>query len=166
MITAPTASYQGHRFPAAISAPAVWLYCRFSRSYRAGEELLAARGITVGDQSQNAGLILLGSLPPKEGRADPGTEGAAADRAAIARLFTAMHRDIALAGLAPCRAGGIMAELGVRIHGESPEVRYQSFYADPPLLLRARPHDHGCPHSYLSCCAAQPFFQPALSCRS
>src|SRR5215203_4131362 len=47
MITAPAASYQGHRFPAAIIAHAVWLYFRFSLRYRDVEELLAARGIQV-----------------------------------------------------------------------------------------------------------------------
>ena len=47
MITAPAASYKGHRFPAEIIAHAVWLYFRFSLSYRDVEELLAARGVQV-----------------------------------------------------------------------------------------------------------------------
>jgi transposase-like protein len=38
-------NYQGHRFPPAIIAHAVWLYCRFALSYRDVEELLAARGV-------------------------------------------------------------------------------------------------------------------------
>ncbi len=35
------------RFPPQIIAHAVWLYCRFARSYRAVAELLAARGVIV-----------------------------------------------------------------------------------------------------------------------
>ena len=39
--------YIRYRFPAEISSHAVWLYFRFSLSYRDVEELLAARGIVV-----------------------------------------------------------------------------------------------------------------------
>jgi putative transposase len=39
--------YAGYRFPAEIISHAVWLYFRFSLSYRDVEELLAARGIVV-----------------------------------------------------------------------------------------------------------------------
>ena len=41
------ASYKGHRFPHEIISHAVWLYYRFSLSYRDVEELLAERGIVV-----------------------------------------------------------------------------------------------------------------------
>ena len=40
-------SYRGHRFPPDIIQHAVWLYCRFTLSYRVVEELLAERGIDV-----------------------------------------------------------------------------------------------------------------------
>ncbi len=40
-------SYRGHRFPPDIIQHAVWLYCRFTLSYRDVEELLAERGIDV-----------------------------------------------------------------------------------------------------------------------
>jgi len=40
-----------HRFPPAIIAHAVWLYCRFALSYRDVEELLAERGVVVTDES-------------------------------------------------------------------------------------------------------------------
>ena len=40
-------SYHGYRFPAEIIAHAVWLYFRFSLSFRDVEDLLAQRGITV-----------------------------------------------------------------------------------------------------------------------
>ena len=39
-------SYHGYRFPAEIIAHAVWLYFRFSLSFRDVEDLLAQRGIT------------------------------------------------------------------------------------------------------------------------
>jgi putative transposase len=40
-------SYRGFRFPSAIISPVVWLYNRFCLSFRAIEELLAERDITV-----------------------------------------------------------------------------------------------------------------------
>jgi putative transposase len=48
MTTLTTATpYKGHRFPQEIISHAVWLYYRFSLSYRDVEELLAERGIVV-----------------------------------------------------------------------------------------------------------------------
>ena len=47
MNTTPAAPYKGHRFPQEIISHAVWLYYRFSLSYRDVEELLAERGIMV-----------------------------------------------------------------------------------------------------------------------
>ena len=40
-------SYHGYRFPPDIIAHAVWMYFRFSLSFRDVEDLLAQRGITV-----------------------------------------------------------------------------------------------------------------------
>jgi putative transposase len=42
-----TNPYAGYRYPAEIISHAVWLYFRFTLSFRDIEELLAARGITV-----------------------------------------------------------------------------------------------------------------------
>jgi putative transposase len=42
-----SASYVGYRFPAEIISYTVWLYFRFSLSYRDVEELLAARGLAL-----------------------------------------------------------------------------------------------------------------------
>jgi transposase-like protein len=44
---ATSTRYTGFRFPAEIISHAVWLYFRFSLSYRDVEELLAARGVVV-----------------------------------------------------------------------------------------------------------------------
>jgi putative transposase len=47
-MTASTAAlYKGHRFPAEIISHCVWLYFRFSLSYRDVEELLAERGVAL-----------------------------------------------------------------------------------------------------------------------
>ena len=40
-------SYKGHRFPPEIISYSVWLYHRFTLSFRDVEDLLAERGITV-----------------------------------------------------------------------------------------------------------------------
>ena len=40
-------TYKGHRFPREIISHAVWLYHRFTLSFRDVEDLLAERGITV-----------------------------------------------------------------------------------------------------------------------
>ncbi len=60
---ADTALYKRHRYPTEIIAHAVWLYYRFTLSYRAVEELLAARGINVTYLSfaQRSGSV----LPPR-----------------------------------------------------------------------------------------------------
>ena len=43
----PAPTYAGYRFPTEIISHAVWLYFRFSLSYRDVEELLAERGVIV-----------------------------------------------------------------------------------------------------------------------
>jgi putative transposase len=47
MNTPASPSYKRHRFPVEIISHAVWLYFRFSLSYRDVEELMAARGIVL-----------------------------------------------------------------------------------------------------------------------
>ena len=42
-----TASYKGHRYPVEIIGHCVWLYFRFSLSFREVEELMLARGVVV-----------------------------------------------------------------------------------------------------------------------
>src|SRR5213075_3150524 len=44
-------SYRRHRFPPVVIQHAVWLYLRFSLSYRDVEELLAERGLDVSYES-------------------------------------------------------------------------------------------------------------------
>ncbi len=47
--SAPT--YKRQRFPPAIIGHAVWRYCRFALRYRDVEELLAARGVVLTDET-------------------------------------------------------------------------------------------------------------------
>jgi len=51
----PSSSYRGHRFPAEIISHTVWLYFRFTLSFRDIDELLAARGIVVTDETSGSG---------------------------------------------------------------------------------------------------------------
>jgi len=43
--------YKNHRFPGEIISHGVWLYYRFTLSYRDVEELLFERGITVSHEA-------------------------------------------------------------------------------------------------------------------
>jgi putative transposase len=46
-----TNPYKRHRFPAEIISHSVWLYYRFSLSYRDVEELMAERGVTLSHEA-------------------------------------------------------------------------------------------------------------------
>ncbi len=67
MNTSTTASlYTGHRFPPEIISHAIWLYYRFSRSYRDVEELLAERGIEVSYEAVRRWANKFGALFAEE----------------------------------------------------------------------------------------------------
>jgi putative transposase len=66
-------TYKGHRFPPEIISHAVWLYHRFTLSFRDVEDLLAERGITVSYGAIRYWCIKFGltyarSLRRKQGR--------------------------------------------------------------------------------------------------
>ncbi len=67
-------SYHGYRFPPDVIAHAVWLYFRFSLSFREVEDLLAQRGITVTYDTVD---------PRKESRTNTAPEPSAASRNAV-----------------------------------------------------------------------------------
>ncbi len=48
-------SYNGYRFPAEIIQQTIWLYLRFTLSFRDVEDLLAERGITVSSRPFGVG---------------------------------------------------------------------------------------------------------------
>src|SRR5205823_3797138 len=53
-------SYRRHRFPAPINQHAIWLYLRFTLSYRDVEELLAERGLEVSYETVQRWLLKFG----------------------------------------------------------------------------------------------------------
>ena len=53
-------SYRRHRFPPLIIQHAVWLYLRFTLSYRDVEELLAERGIDVSNEAIRRWVLKFG----------------------------------------------------------------------------------------------------------
>ena len=54
-------SYKRHRFPAEIIQHAVWLYCRFTLSFRDVEDLLAERGLDVSYESVRCWVLKFGA---------------------------------------------------------------------------------------------------------
>ncbi len=61
-----TIPYAGHRYPAEIISHAVWLYFRFTLSFRDIEELLAARGIVVTYEAVRQWCLKFGQQFSKE----------------------------------------------------------------------------------------------------
>jgi transposase-like protein len=55
-----------HQFPAAIIQHAVWLYVRFTLSYRDVEDLLAERGLDVSDETVPRWVLKFGPLFARE----------------------------------------------------------------------------------------------------
>ena len=58
-------SYARHRFPPDIIRHAVWLYLRFTLSYRDVEDLLAERGLTVSNESIRRWVLKFGPVIAK-----------------------------------------------------------------------------------------------------
>jgi putative transposase len=52
--------YSGYRFPSAIIQRAIWLYLRFTLSYRDVEELLAERGVEVSCETVRRWVLTFG----------------------------------------------------------------------------------------------------------
>src|SRR5512137_1463184 len=55
-------SYRRHRFPPAIIQHAIWLYLRFTLSYRDVEELLAERGLDLSYETVRRWVLKFGPL--------------------------------------------------------------------------------------------------------
>src|SRR5712675_1640113 len=55
-------SYRRHRFPPAVIQHAVWLYLRFTLSYRDVEELLAERGLDVSYETVRSWVLKFGPI--------------------------------------------------------------------------------------------------------
>ena len=59
-------SFARHQFPPDIIRHAVWLYLRFTLSFRDGEDLLAERGLDVSDETVRRWVMKFGPLFAKE----------------------------------------------------------------------------------------------------
>jgi len=73
-------SYSGYRFPPEIIQHAIWLYLRFTLSFRDVEDLLAERGIMVSYETVRRWVNHFGRAvrfifgrPAKESRIEPGS---------------------------------------------------------------------------------------------
>ena len=65
-------SYRGCRFPRAVIQHAIWLYLRFTLSYRDVEELLAERGLDVSYETVRRWVMKFGPAIARElAAADP-----------------------------------------------------------------------------------------------
>ena len=58
-------SYARHRFPPDVIRHAVWLYLRFTLSYRDVEDLLAQRGLMVSNESIRRWVLKFGPIIAK-----------------------------------------------------------------------------------------------------
>src|SRR5438067_309266 len=70
-------SYRRHRFPPTIIQHAIWLYLRFTLSYRDVEELLAERGLDVSYETVRRWVLKFGPLIARklrEGRPRPSAQ--------------------------------------------------------------------------------------------
>ena len=65
-----TISFARHQFPPAIIRHAVWLYLRFTLSYRDVEDLLAERGLDVSYETVRRWVLKFGPLFARELAAD------------------------------------------------------------------------------------------------
>ena len=75
MTSGTTSLYRKHRFPPEIIAHAVWLYHRFSLSFREGEELLAERGVIVSHEAVRPWCFKFGQAFAKNLRRRRGQPG-------------------------------------------------------------------------------------------
>jgi putative transposase len=55
-------SYRHHRFPPAVIQHAIWLYLRFTLSYRDVEELLAERGLDLSYETVRRWVLKFGPI--------------------------------------------------------------------------------------------------------
>src|SRR5215467_14104769 len=74
-------SYRRHRFPPVVIQHAVWLYLRFTLSYRDVEELLAERGLDLSYESVRSWVLKFGA----GNRSAPATVPSSTERSLASR---------------------------------------------------------------------------------
>ena len=70
-----TKAYRGFRFPGEVISHGVWLYHRFTLSFRDVEELLAKRGIAVTHETIRAVVSEVRPRVRSKAQASPGSAG-------------------------------------------------------------------------------------------
>src|SRR5437667_10174678 len=91
-------SYRRHRFPPVVIQHAVWLYLRFTLSYRDVEELLAERGLDISYESVRGWVLKFG--PAIARGADQAKREGPASRGPSSALGVRPGRDAILAAAA------------------------------------------------------------------
>ena len=94
----PPLTYSGYRFPRDIIQRAVWMYLRFTLSFRDVEELLAERGIVVTYESIRRWVLTFGPVIARR-------LGARQPQAARPMLGLLTGNQVAMFGKEPLRAG-------------------------------------------------------------
>jgi transposase len=79
--------YRRHRFPAEIIQHAIWLYLRFTLSYRDVEELLAERGLDVSYETVRRWVLKFGPLIARKLRQGRPRPRAEAGRQAVTAML-------------------------------------------------------------------------------
>ena len=73
-------SFARHQFPPAAIRHVVWLYMRFTLSYRDVEDLLAERGLDISYETARRWVLKFGPLFARELRSTPAANLSAASR--------------------------------------------------------------------------------------
>jgi hypothetical protein len=121
-------SYRRHRFPPEIIQNAIWLYFRFTLSYRDVEELVAERGLDISYETVRRWVLKFG---PAIARSTAAPASPSAERSLASRRNGGADRrraDVAM-------AGGRSRGPRVRIHLPPAESRVRT--ADPVALARS-----------------------------
>ena len=92
-------SYSGYRFPPAIIQHAIWLYLRFTLSFRDVEDLMAERGVTVSYETIRRWVTHFGPIYARRLRA----MRPAADWTVASRRDVCLDRRPADVSVARCR---------------------------------------------------------------
>src|SRR5438034_5080827 len=93
--------YRRHRFPAEIIQHAIWLYLRFTLSYRDVEELLADRGLEISYETVRRWVLKFGPAiarrlrrrPDRDRRLEKEYAGAGRQKTRSAHFLPSAERD-------------------------------------------------------------------------
>ena len=138
-------SYRRHRFPPVVIQHAVWLYLRFSLSYRDVEELLAERGLDISYESVRSWVLKFGPAIARALRRWPCHLWMPP---ALQAVITRLSEPWACSHLSGLVARSVTAGLG-GIRGSTPPSRCRaccsdnaSGLADPGCPVSPSPHRH------------------------